>query len=172
VMRPAAALMTTSAVQALAVRASAVPFLRKAAYEVAGMAFAVRHQCRVTPFPMPALRTFSAMNRKVYETMWGPSEFFATGNLKDWDVTDRLGEIDVPTLLISGRYDEATPKQQEVMRDAIAGSEWVLLEESSHLAHFEEPERYRQALTDFLARADAADRPAPQSNAVEASRRA
>ncbi len=158
VMRPITTVMTKPTVQALAVRASAVPLLRKAAYEVVGMEFAVRHVCRVKPFPMAALRSFAAMNRKVYETMWGPSEFFATGNLKDWDVTDRLGEIDVPTLLISGRYDEATPKQQEIMRDAIAGSEWVLLEASSHLTHFEEPERYRRALTDFLAKAEAASR--------------
>jgi pimeloyl-ACP methyl ester carboxylesterase len=158
VMRPIATLMTKPTVQALAVRASAVPFLRKAAYEVVGMEFNVRHGCRIKPFPMPALRTFAAMNRKVYETMWGPSEFFATGNLKDWDVTARLGEIDVPTLLISGRYDEATPKQQEIIRDAIVGSEWVLLEESSHFSHVEEPERYRQALTDFLAKAEAAGR--------------
>jgi pimeloyl-ACP methyl ester carboxylesterase len=42
------------------------------------------------------------------------------------------------------------------MRDAIAGSQWVLLEESSHFSHVEEPERYRQALTDFLAKAEAA----------------
>lgn len=158
VMRPIATVMTKPAVQALAVRASAVPFLRKAAYQVVGMEFAVRHLCRITPFPMPALRSFAAMNRKVYETMWGPSEFFATGNLQDWDVTARLGEIDVPTLLISGRHDEATPKQQEIMRDAIAGSEWVLLEESSHSTFLEEPERYRQALTDFLAKAEAASR--------------
>lgn len=156
VMRPFANLMTKPPVQALAVRASAVPFLRKAAYQVVGMEFAVRHQCRIVPFPMPALRTFAAMNRKVYETMWGPSEFFSTGNLKDWDVTARLGEIDVPTLIISGRHDEATPKQQEIMRDAIAGSEWVLFEESSHATHFEEPERYRQALTDFLAKVEGA----------------
>ena len=156
VMRPIANLMTKPTVQALAVRASAVPFLRKAAYQVVGMEFNVRHACRIKPFPMAALRMFAAMNRKVYETMWGPSEFLATGNLKDWDVTARLGEIDVPTLLISGRYDEATPKQQEVMRDAIAGSEWVLLEESSHSTHLEQPERYRQALTDFLAKAEGA----------------
>lgn len=158
VMRPIVSLMTKPTVQALAVRASAVPFLRKAAYQVVGTEFAVRHACRIKPLPMPALRTFAAMNRKVYETMWGPSEFFATGNLKDWDVTARLGELELPTLLISGRYDEATPKQQEIMRDAIAGSEWVLLEESSHSTMFEEPERYRQALTDFLTKAEAASR--------------
>jgi pimeloyl-ACP methyl ester carboxylesterase len=156
VMRPIATLMTKPTVQALAVRASVVPFLRKPAYQVVGMEFGVRHVCRIRPFPMPALRSFAGANRKVYETMWGPSEFFATGILKDWDVTARLGEIDVPTLLISGRYDEATPKQQEIIRDAIVGSEWVLLEESSHFSHVEEPERYRQALTDFLAKAEAA----------------
>ncbi|MFN2540290.1 MAG: alpha/beta fold hydrolase [Mycobacteriales bacterium] len=157
-LRPLTALAIKPAVQALAARASAVPFLRRAAYEVAGMGYSTRHVCRIKPFPLEALAAFAAMNHQVYETMWGPSEFFATGTLKDWDVTDRLGEIDVATLLISGRYDEATPKQQEIMRDGIPDSEWVLLEESSHLSHFEEPERYRQALTDFLAKAEAASR--------------
>ncbi len=41
--------------------------------------------------------------------MWGPNEFNATGTLRTWDVTGRLGEIDTPTLVICGRHDEATP---------------------------------------------------------------
>jgi len=46
------------------------------------------------------------MGAQVYETMFGPSEFHATGLLKDWDITDRLPEIDVPTLVTSGQYDD------------------------------------------------------------------
>jgi L-proline amide hydrolase len=41
--------------------------------------------------------------------MNGPSEFHVIGSLKSWDITDRVHEITTPTLLISGRYDEATP---------------------------------------------------------------
>jgi hypothetical protein len=37
-------------------------------------------------------------------TMNGPSEFTVTGTLKTWHIMDRLGEIEVPTLLVGGRY--------------------------------------------------------------------
>ena len=45
----------------------------------------------------------------VYHTMNGPSEFHVIGTLKKWTIVDRLGRIRVPTLVTSGRYDEATP---------------------------------------------------------------
>ena len=41
--------------------------------------------------------------------MWGPSEWCVTGPLKDWEVVSRLGEIRVPSLVVGGRYDAATP---------------------------------------------------------------
>ena len=48
-------------------------------------------------------------------------------------------EIGVPTLLVSGRHDEATPALQHVLLDGIAGSEWVCFEEASHMPHVEDP---------------------------------
>ena len=45
----------------------------------------------------------------VYHTMNGPSEFHVLGSLKNWSIIDRLHLIEAPTLLISGRHDEATP---------------------------------------------------------------
>ena len=54
--------------------------------------------------------------------MNGPSEFHVIGSIRDWQSKDRLGEIDVPTLLVSGRHDEATPALQETLRDGIRGS--------------------------------------------------
>lgn len=65
----------------------------------------------------------------VYHTMNGPSEFHVVGSIKDWQSKDRLDSIAVPTLLVSGRHDEATPALQETLRDGIAGAEWVLFEE-------------------------------------------
>jgi len=58
-----------------------------------------------------------------------------------WDITQRLGEIDVPTC-VSGGHDEATPRIVGDIRDGIPNAEWVLFEESSHLPHVEEPERF------------------------------
>lgn len=76
----------------------------------------------------------------VYHTMNGPSEFHCIGSLKDWDITDRLPEIDIPTLLISGEFDEATPKVVKAVADRIPNSEWVLFEGASHSTHIEAPE--------------------------------
>ena len=86
--------------------------------------------------------------------MWGPSEFFATGVLKDWNVESRLSEIELPTLILSGRYDEATPAQQQRLQQGIPGSRWTLLEHSAHLTFLEEPERYGEVLTLFLDSVD------------------
>jgi L-proline amide hydrolase len=86
--------------------------------------------------------------------MNGPSEFHVIGSIRDWQSKDRLGEIDVPTLLVSGRYDEATPWLQEALRAGIRGAEWVCFEESSHTPHVEERERYMQIVRNWLAQRD------------------
>ena len=120
------------------------------AYEEACLVFYNRHVCRV-PWSESVTRSFAQMPNEVYMTMNGPSEFHCIGTLRTWDVTPRLGEITIPTLVISGRYDEATPRISQEVSDGIPGSEWVLFEESSHMPHEEEPERFRQVVGDFLA---------------------
>ena len=126
------------------------------AYEEAMMVFYRRHVCRLDPWPTPLMRTFAKLeaNPEVYNTMWGPSEFHATGTLKEWDVRDRLGEIQLPTLVTSGRHDEATPTIAETVHRGIAGSEWVVFEQSSHAAHLEEDEEFRRVLEDFMRRVE------------------
>lgn len=122
-------------------------------YEQAMTVFYDRHVIRIQPMPDFVQRSFSGMGQ-VYHTMNGPSEFHVIGVIKDWDRTDRLGEIHVPTLIISGRYDESTPTINEVLQRGIPGSEWVVLENSSHLAHVEEPELYMETVRNFLSRVE------------------
>jgi len=124
------------------------------AYEEAMMAFYARHLCRLDPWPEYLLEGLEQINPQVYQTMWGASELHITGNLKDWDVTSSLAEIRVPTLLLSGRYDLCTPAEQEVIREGIRGSEWVLFEESSHCPHAEETERFLAVVEGFLSRVE------------------
>jgi proline-specific peptidase len=122
------------------------------AYLSATDAYYRRHLCRVDPWPDCLNRTLEQLGRdpEVYNTMWGPTEFHCTGVLKNWDVEDRLGEIDLPTLILSGRHDESTPAINEVLHRGIKGSEWMLFENSSHTPHLEETERYIQVVSDFL----------------------
>ncbi|MCP3983026.1 MAG: alpha/beta fold hydrolase [bacterium] len=143
-------LMSGAGAQRLAAWASRLPFLRAAAYQVASIAFLHQHVCRLPQPPDALFQSLAGFNPELYEVMWGPSEFFPTGSLADWNVEERLGEIDLPTLITSGRFDEATPAQMEQLRDGIPGSRWVCFEQSAHCAHIEEPERYLAVLEGFL----------------------
>src|SRR3954470_3694257 len=125
-------------------------------YLEACMVFYARHVCRLDPWPEEVTEAFGWIDRDptVYHTMNGPSEFHAVGSIRDWQAKDRLGAIDVPTLLVSGRHDEATPALQETLRDGIRGAEWVVFEDSSHMPHVEEREGYLQVVGEWLARHD------------------
>ena len=127
-------------------------------YVEAMHAFYDRHVCRVVPNPDYVTRSFDsiAINPEVYYTMNGPSEFHVIGTLKEWNIIDRLGEIRVPTLVTSGRFDEATPLVAGTVHDGIAGSRWEIFEASSHMPHAEEPERYMAVLNEFLDDVEAA----------------
>jgi L-proline amide hydrolase len=116
--------------------------------------FRRRHICRLDPEPEVLQRARAKFAKQVYETMWGRNEFTPTGTLKDWDVIGRLGEIRVPTLITSGRHDECTPKLVEPLHAGIAGSEWVIFEDSAHMPYLEEPERYLDVVGEFLERVD------------------
>jgi L-proline amide hydrolase len=133
------------------------------AYEEATMVFYRRHLCRTDPWPDWLVECFQvlAANPEVYHSMNGPSEFHVIGAIKDWDISDRLGEIRVPTLLLSGRHDEVTPATVEVVHRGIPGSEWMLLEDSSHMSQAEEPERTLEVIRDFLERVDHNARTSP-----------
>ncbi len=126
------------------------------AYQAAMLVYYRRHVCRLDPWPDCVKRTFDklAKDPEVYNTMNGPSEFHVTGVIKDWDITNRLGEIHLPTLVISGRYDEATPVIAETVQRGIPGSEWILFENSAHMPHVEETERFLKVATDFLDRVE------------------
>ena len=120
-------------------------------YSQAYAEFKKRHIVRAEPYPKEMIKSDSEMNSQIYNVMWGPSETNVTGSLKNWTSLDRISEIAVPTLFISGKYDEATPKQMEAGHKLVKGSKWVLLENSSHMANLEEPDKYLAAVGDFLS---------------------
>ena len=129
-------------------------------YRAAVMKFYNRYICRIPVKPDCLLRTAANLeNNPVYETMNGPNELVVTGNLREWNRTDRISEISIPTLILAGRYDEASPICAKTLHQGIAGSQWVLFEKSSHLPHIEEQEKYLSVVSNFLAQVDAAPRP-------------
>ncbi len=125
-------------------------------YQKATMWVYERHVCRVVPFPPEVTATFDQVTRNptVYNVMNGPNEFFVIGTLKNWDIIPELPKINVPTLVISGRYDEATPACVQPYKDHIKGAQWVIFENSSHMPHVEEKNLCMETVGAFLNQND------------------
>ena len=100
-------------------------------------------------------RAFRDAGYQVYGYMNGPSEFTVVGTLKEWSVMDRRGEIDKPTLVVSGEYDELRPEHAREIHELIGGSELQILEGCSHLSFAEDPEAFYRVANDFLGRVEA-----------------
>lgn len=67
------------------------------------------------------------------------------------EALDRLGAIQVPTLVLVGALDIVNPPHvSRTLADAIAGSRFVVLPEVGHLPHIEDGAGFRQALDGFL----------------------
>jgi L-proline amide hydrolase len=125
-------------------------------YLAATKVFYDNHVCRVVPWPPEVARTFAAMDidSTVYRSMNGPTEFHVIGTLKTWSIIERLDRIVAPTLVISGRYDEATSAVIQPFADRIPGAHWHVFEQSSHMPHVEEKAACLALVAAFLDRHD------------------
>jgi L-proline amide hydrolase len=80
----------------------------------------------------------------------GPSEFFVSGTLKTWTIEPQIHKINVETLLVNGKYDEAQDEVLEPFFRGIGKVKWVRFAESSHMPHLEEEGEFLRVLGDFL----------------------
>ena len=119
-------------------------------YQAAVAVFYQQFLSRSDPWSPEMDSTFAHMGFDVYGYMWGPSEFTATGSLKDYDRTDRLGELNLPVLFTTGRYDEATPQTVEYYQSLVPGARLEILEESAHMTMLDQPGEYVDVVRRFL----------------------
>jgi proline-specific peptidase len=123
-------------------------------YQAATFEYYRRHLCRLDPWPPELERSFAGFGTEVYESMWGPTEFHATGSLVGMDLTSRLGELEMPVLYTCGRHDECTPEAVASFEAATVDARLVVFETSSHMAHIEEPGRFTEVVRTFLRQVD------------------
>lgn len=94
-------------------------------------------------------------NPKVYNTMWGPSEYVATGSLATYDATPLLARIEGRrTLFMVGQYDEAQLDQVLDFVRLTPGSELAVVPGGSHSSFGERPEESEAILRAWLGRKD------------------
>ncbi len=96
------------------------------------------------------LRREKKTGKEAYLYGWGPNEYTPSGSLCHFEYTDRLKEIDVPCLIISGTNDLCTPVVAKTMFDGIPGSKWELFENARHTVFAEQTQKYCRILTKWL----------------------
>lgn len=105
-------------------------------------------------WPEPLMRAFKKANQTIYIHMQGVDEFHVTGNVKDWDMWDRLHNIKVPTLLIGAKYDEMNPDDIRKEGKLIPNSRTYICPNGSHLSMYDDQQNYFTNLIAFLKDVD------------------
>ncbi len=89
-------------------------------------------------------------NSFIYNYMWGPTEFTATGTLKDYHRVEQLTEIKVPVLFITGEYDEARPQTVRYFQSLVPDSEMAVIKGAGHATMHDNRKGNIQAVRKFL----------------------
>lgn len=88
--------------------------------------------------------------KQIYQKMWGSSEFFPTGSLKNYDQVHRLKEIQVPSLFICGQFDEATPQSTQLFSSKVKGAQFEVVSGASHVIAHEQAVKLTKVIDRFI----------------------
>lgn len=119
------------------------------AYQQAVHVYYNNFVARKLPWSVDIDSTFLQIGQS-YNYMWGPSEFTATGSLRTYDRTSRLDEIKVPTLFITGEFDEARPSTVKYYQSLVSGAKFEVVEGAAHLTMQDKPEQSNKVVLDFI----------------------
>lgn len=102
-----------------------------------------------------AARPALQLNSKLYNSMWGSSEFVATGTLRDYDGEPLLAKLNGgATLFIGGQYDEARPTTLSGFAERVPGAELAVIPGAGHAFTSDRPEETLGILHPWLKRQD------------------
>ena len=119
-------------------------------YQDAMKLYYSRHVCRNKSRAARAAKIKNPNGNRVYEYMWGASEFSATGTLKDYDRVADLTQINVPTLFVCGEHDEATPRTAKRYARSVPGARFAEIPGASHAILAEKPGALIRTLRSFM----------------------
>jgi pimeloyl-ACP methyl ester carboxylesterase len=112
----------------------------------------LRHYALGGVFYKPTALRPEILWENVHAGLDAPGFLAAVQGLVGYDFTDRLPEIEVPTLIVWGRQDRVVPPAdgQEFER-LIPGSRLVVFDRCGHVPQLEKPARFNALLEEFLA---------------------
>lgn len=73
--------------------------------------------------------------------------------IRDMDQRESIKAITLPTLIVAGDGDPATPPELgREIHERIGGSEFIVIKDAAHLSNIEQPDAFNRAVLDFLTR--------------------
>jgi proline iminopeptidase/L-proline amide hydrolase len=96
-------------------------------------------------------------NDRIYNAMWGATEFVSTGTLRTYNGEPLLARLDGPrTLWVTGQHDEARPATVHDYAVRTPGSAFAVVENAAHGIFNDNPEGFIDLLRRWFARTDRA----------------
>ena len=142
--------MRPSLVDSLEAFESAEDYQNPTYLELIDKEFYRKHVCRLETWPEEVVGSFARLNYKLYDLMQGPSEFKVGGRIIDWDITPRLGEIAVPTLMVGATHDTMDPVAMACQANLVQQGRAHICENGSHLALWDDAEDFFEGVTQFV----------------------
>ena len=138
--------------QAAIARAEASGDYTSPAYQAALTDFMAAHALEPVHAAMPtSLQRPKRGGQVAYQTAWGPNEFTPIGNLRDYDVTARLPQLNLPALVINGDHDLCTDAVVQQLATGLPQARWKKFSAARHMVFYDQPARYQACLVDWLA---------------------
>ena len=107
-------------------------------------------------WPESIVRCFKHLNPEVYVHMQGHSEFGISGEatLKEWNRTEDLAQISVPTLVIGAEHDTMDPEHMEMMAGKVQNGRYLHCPDGSHLSQYDDQKSFFPGLVKFMRDVD------------------
>jgi proline iminopeptidase len=96
--------------------------------------------------------SYRGWNPDVYYAIIGrDADFFVSGSMMDLDFRRKLADLDIPTLIVAGRYDGvSTPEYNIQYKMFMPKAQFVMFEQSGHNPYLEEPEKFYGLFEEFM----------------------
>lgn len=94
-------------------------------------------------------------NTDIYGAFQGDNEFVITGKLAEWNFTDHLKNIKVPTLVTFGEHETMPVETGKRMAQMIPNAKFVSTPEGGHHHMVDNPDVYYKHLADFIRQVEA-----------------
>jgi len=123
-------------------------------YKNANEVYSKNFGIRKTRLPSELDTAISKGNEFIYNYMWGPTEFTATGTLINYNRVQSLKDIKVPTLFITGEFDEARPATVKYFQHLVPNAKFVMIEGAGHGTMHDNKSQNINVIKTFLDEAD------------------